>query len=182
MLTGLGGGWKCSLAYFFTAGLSAESQLTLTMDGHQSNVAMTETLGATLEPLKIARSWYFSENNQQIFITFYACHLIKLTRNMLQAYQLILDNGNFFQNLNELQNKHGVHLANKITDKHINVSQQKMKVSLACQTLSDSVAKFKAMGTLAEIDKKFKDCGATVKFIEVIYKYEYDSFYSKRGT
>jgi hypothetical protein len=91
---------------------------------------------------------------------------------MLQAYQLILDDNNnkiqwkYFQNLNELQNKHGVHLANKITDKHINFSQYKMKVSVACQTLSKSVAK--AMGTLAEIDHNFKDCGATVKFIEVI--------------
>jgi hypothetical protein len=76
MITGLAGGWKCPIAYFFTAGLSAESQSELvkhtlheiekhnlrvwaiTMDGHPTNVAMAQTLGANLEPLEIARPWF----------------------------------------------------------------------------------------------------------------------------
>jgi hypothetical protein len=83
MLTGLSGGWKCPIAYFFTAGLSAEAQTELvkhvihhletynftlcaiTMDGHPTNVAMAELLGAKLEPLEIARPWFFSESGKK---------------------------------------------------------------------------------------------------------------------
>ena len=67
MLVGLTSGWKAPVAYFLTAGLSAESQkrlvthvleelqelgfivCALTMDGHPTNVAMASLLGAKLK-------------------------------------------------------------------------------------------------------------------------------------
>jgi hypothetical protein len=99
---------------------------------------------------------------------------------MLQAYKVIMDEDNnrilwdFFPKLNNIQKSNGLHLANKLSDKHILFMQQKMKVSIACQTLSNSVAK--ALTTLGKIDVNFKDSGPTVRFIEVIiFTYKYNS-------
>lgn len=47
----------------------------------------------------------------------------------------------FIENLFKLQDSEGLHLANKLTKGHINWQDQKMKVKLAAQTLSESVAK-----------------------------------------
>jgi hypothetical protein len=46
----------------------------------------------------------------------------------------------FLVELHKLQEKMGLHLANKLSSTHINWKQQPMKVKLAVQTLSRSVA------------------------------------------
>lgn len=69
--------------------------------------------------------------------------------------------------LNNVQTKDGLHAANKITHKHVHFDNQKMKVSLAAQTLSRSVTV--ALRTLRDLGySQFKDCEATAEFIEVI--------------
>ena len=66
-----------------------------------------------------------------------------------------------------MQIKDGLHAANKITDKHVYFENQKMRVSLAAQTLSRSVAV--ALRTIRDLGySQFKDCEATAEFIEVI--------------
>ena len=73
----------------------------------------------------------------------------------------------YISHLNDVQTKEGLHAANKITHKHVHLDNQKMKVSLAAQTLGRSVAV--ALRTLRDLGyTQFKDCEATVEFIEVM--------------
>ncbi|CAM4693034.1 unnamed protein product [Leuciscus chuanchicus] len=74
-------------------------------------------------------------------------------------------NWTFIVHLNVVQVKDGLHAANKVTGKHVRFDSQKMKVSLAAQTLSCLVAV--ALRTLRDLGySKFKHCKAMAKFIE----------------
>ncbi len=101
-----------------------------------------------------------------------ACHMLKLARNMLQAYSPIKSSigqisWTHIVQLNDIQIKDGLHAANKLTGKHIFFDSQKMKVSLAAQTLSRSVTV--ALRTLRDLGyPEFKHCEATAEFIEVV--------------
>lgn len=101
-----------------------------------------------------------------------ACHMLKLARNMLQAYSPNLSSAgqvkwSYISQLNEVQEKEGLQAANRVTSKHINFTTQKMKVSLAAQTLSRSVGE--ALLMLKETGyPQFQDCSATVEFVEAI--------------
>lgn len=74
------------------------------------------------------------------------CHVIKLVRNQLQFNKEFLDindeiiKWDYLSELNKLQNSEGLHLANKLTRKHIEYLNQIMKVKLATQLLSRSVS------------------------------------------
>lgn len=97
--------------------------------------------------------------------------MLKLARNMLQAYSPITSttreiSWSYIVELNNVQTKDGLHAANKITNKHVQFDGQKMKVSLAAQTLSHSVVV--ALRTLRDLGySQFKNCEATAEFIEV---------------
>jgi len=74
------------------------------------------------------------------------CHMLKLMRNTLAEKSTLIDiHGNkiewqYLKNLQELQCSEGLKVANKLTSRHIQWHRQKMKVKLAVQTLSSSVA------------------------------------------
>ncbi|KAL7399280.1 hypothetical protein ABVT39_022445 [Epinephelus coioides] len=110
------------------------------MDGHASNISMCNQLGCELkrnphEPLKT--SFVHPVTGERVFIMMDACHMLKLACNMLQT-------------------KDGLHATNKITHKHVHFDNQKMKVFLAAQTLSRSVAV--ALRTLRDLGySQFKD-------------------------
>ncbi|CAL9699735.1 unnamed protein product [Knipowitschia caucasica] len=62
------------------------------MDGHASNVRMCDELGCELkgnprEPLKT--SFPHPVTGERVFVIMDACHMLKLARNMLQAYSPI---------------------------------------------------------------------------------------------
>lgn len=193
MVVGLQGHWKAPIAYYLTKSLSPETQKVLlvhaleelhergirvvcvTMDGHASNVSMCNQLGCQLkgnpvEPLKT----FFAHpvTGERVFVMMDACHMLKLARNMLQAYSPITSttgqiNWRYIVHLNDVQAKDGLHGANKVTDKHVNFDSHKMKVSLAAQTLSRSVTV--ALRTLRDLGySQFQHCEATAEFIEVI--------------
>ncbi|KAK1895547.1 DNA transposase THAP9 [Dissostichus eleginoides] len=166
MVVGLQGHWKAPIAYYLTKSLSPETQrvllshaleelhargirvVSVTMDGHASNVSMCNQLGCELkgnpqEPLKT--SFPHPSTGDKVFVMMDACHMLKLARNMLQAYSPIATTTGqikwrFINHLNDVQKKDGLHAANKITDKHVYFENHKMRVSLAAQTLSRSVS------------------------------------------
>ena len=74
----------------------------------------------------------------------------------------------FIQELHELQEKEGLRLANILRPLHVNWKPAKMKVNLAAQTLSSSVADALEYceGKLHDMPQ-FNGCGPTVKFIRV---------------
>jgi len=195
MVVGVKGHWKAPIAYFLTRVLSPETQkilvlhalealqdcgikvICITMDGHATNISMCTQLGCVLtmknnQPLKT----YFSHpiTGEKIFIIMDACHMLKLARNMLQTYSPIRSPAGLIcwshiKNLNDMQVKDGLLLANKLTSRHIQFHSQKMKVSLAAQTLSNSVAI--ALQTLRDLKYPlFQNCGATAEYIEVLPK------------
>ena len=107
MVVGLQGYWKAPIAYYLTKSLTPESQKVLvehaldelhhrqirvvcmTMDGHASNVSMCSQLGCNLkadpcEPLKTHFPHPVTHDN--VFVMMDACHMLKLTRNMLQVH------------------------------------------------------------------------------------------------
>ena len=98
--------------------------------------------------------------------------MIKLVRNTWSDWKVLRDkDGNtiewkFIVRLQELQEKEGLRLANKLRSAHIDWKPQKMKANLAAQTLRSSVANAiewcegKGM-------QQFKGCGQTVEFIRM---------------
>ena len=100
--------------------------------------------------------------------------MLKLFRNLLAQVGIIYDGDElpiqweYIRQLNEVQKLHGIHCANKLRDRHINFEKLKMKVCVATQTFSNSVAN--ALLFFRDIlkDNRFKNVGATVKFIKII--------------
>jgi hypothetical protein len=70
----------------------------------------------------------------------------KLMRNLLGKCDVYMDNDaipatwNDIKNLHEFQEEIGIKIVNKLTDAHVNYQNNKMKVRLATQVLSDSTA------------------------------------------
>lgn len=67
-----------------------------------------------------------------------------------------------------MQESEGLHLGNKLRQAHLNFVKQKMKVRLAVQTLSQSVADALDYCRDQLSLPDFKDCSGTVKFIKMI--------------
>ena len=153
MLTGLRAAWKAPVAFFFTTSLSAETLRQLlshtiqtlqqhqfciacvTMDGHASNLGMCRSLGAKMNLCAPTVQPYFEFDDEKIFILLDPCHMVKLVRNALHSYGTLISSSgavkwSYIENLHNLQDVIGLRLANKLTSRHINFQQSKMKVSL----------------------------------------------------
>ena len=146
---------------------------TVTCDGTTTNIASMKNLGCkvgkTLE--SIDGSFVFEGNTVQFIPD--PPHMLKLARNALGELKEMVDGSGgriewkFIELLHEEQIEEGIKFANKLSNAHIDFHRQKMKVRLAAQTLSSSVADaidfLRASGHHA-----FKDSEATVRFIRII--------------
>lgn len=196
MVVGIKGHWKAPIAYYFTKVLTAvvQTQLiqhalealsevnikvwSLTMDGHATNLAMCSSLGCSLSS---GQSHFpHPQTGENVYIMFDACHMLKLVRNMLGEYSIIQSpdgtvRWSYITNLQDLQEEAGLRLGNRLSSRHLNFHKMKMKVNLAAQTLSSSVAS--ALTCLQEAGHtSFQGCEATVKFIRVSNKYKISDF------
>ena len=183
--------WKVPCGYFLVNGLTGIEKANLTKDclaklhevgvkvvsftcdGPTTHQAMLKLLGARLSADNMQA--YFPhpcDSNAKVYIFLDACHMIKLVRNTWSDWKVLKDkDGNtidwkFMYELHKLQESEGLRLANKLRSAHIDWKPQKMKVNLAAQTLSSSVADALEYceGKLHEMPQ-FKGCGPTVKFI-----------------
>ena len=191
MVVGFRGHWKAPIAYYLTRSLPACAQRqllihslhalheigmrvwTVTMDGHGSNQAMCKDLGCSMSVENCSPKFkHPADPNQDIYVMYDPCHMLKLFRNMLDAYgALVSPSGkiewNLIKNLNTAQEESGLRLANKLSLRHIKYHRQKMKVKLAAQLLSNSVAS--ALRCLQEAGHPdFKGASATVEFLQVM--------------
>ena len=144
----------------------------LTLDGHATNVAMCSLLGCQLDPTKHLKTYFYVDGHPEpIYVFMDACHMIKLVRNMLQACRVIKSPSgavrwSFIELLHQQQQDLGLRFANKLSQRHIDFQKQKMKVNLAVQTISDSVAK--ALQFLLQSGlPQFAGCQYTIEFIKV---------------
>lgn len=120
--------------------------VSLTCDGLASNISMLQKLGCKFDTQEFIFQLWFEHpsNDSNIYVFLDACHMMKLVRNVLGSVQELCDDANnvikwkHIENLHKLQEAEGLHLANKLTSKHVH--NNKMKVKLAMQLLSCSVA------------------------------------------
>lgn len=148
---------------------------TITFDGASTNIAVAEALGANLSKYDDIKPYFeHPVTSERFTIMLDACHMIKLVRNTFKAKKCISDmdentiKWEYIKLLVEKQDEEGLNLATKVRHRHINFENEKMKVHLAAQTLSSSVAN--ALKT-CEYDLKlleFKGASATANFCEII--------------
>ena len=171
MLVSMKGRWKLPLGYFLTKSITADVQAGMvrealirtyeagvkvrvcTMDGTAHNTSTYKKLGCNILPNKISdMKVEFLHPHKDAHYNVYGMldppHMIKLVRNLLAEYWELYWPGKgtvrwaYIVRLQETQKAHqGVRLANKITHKHIKYKRNKMKVYLATQLFSRSVAK-----------------------------------------
>jgi hypothetical protein len=147
----------------------------LTADGHASNVKAFEVLGCNFNvdnPDEIVSYFTHPDCDDKIYVILDPCHMLKLARNALGKFrkfkcgQEVID-WNYIVLLNSYQEQLGLKFANKLSKTHVQYHNNKMKVKLAAQTFSSSVAD--ALQMLRDAGKpEFKNCGATIEFIRKI--------------
>ena len=157
--------WKIPCGYFVVNSLTGEEKANLvrdclkklhevdvkmvsfTCDGQATHLAILKLLGARLSADNMQA--YFPhpcDANVKVYIFLDACHMIKLVRNTWSDWKVLQDEDGdtiewkYVVKLHELQEQEGLRLANKLRSAHIDWKPQKMKVNLAAQTLSSSVA------------------------------------------
>lgn len=185
----LNGHWKVPLGYFLIDGLNGSERanlltkcleqiketganvFSLTFDGAPVNLSMCSSLGANFNYYQETfKPWFINPATGDKIWTFWdPCHMTKLVRNTLGDKKVLSHiSGNqikweFIEYLHELQENEGLHMATKITKKHINFQDNRMQVKLATQTLSLSV-----YNALRFVDKlkiaKFEGCIPTAEF------------------
>lgn len=190
MVTGIQESWKIPVAYFLINGMSADEKknvtrtiptslhdagvkiIAFTFDGTATNIATANALSCSIRgsSVPLITSFKHPVSGHEVYVLMDPVHMLKLVRNTWQSQKiLVTPNGNaewkYIEKLNQFQNVIGQKLALKLTDQHIYFENSKMKVVLAVQLLSNSVAT--ALDLLKTIDPDFMECSATVEFVSL---------------
>ena len=155
MVVGMRAKWKAPIAYYLTRTLTAVAQTelllaclsklldlgfkvhTVTFDGHASNVSMCNLLGCSFDVTDELKTYFHVPGYpDRIWAIMDACHMVKCVRTALEAYGTFTSpNGtvrwNLIKDLHFLQDGLGLRLANKLSLRHVNFKNQKMKVNFA---------------------------------------------------
>lgn len=199
LLVGLKQHWKIPMAYFLTEHMDGEQlQRTITQaitraaefglivktvvaDGLRANMKAAKLLGCNFSLGNLCTSFQHPVLTTEK--VYYICdppHMLKLVRNLLGERRIIkreADDGTieiidwkFLELLHDVQRKDSLYLANKLRAQHIHFQNVKMKVNIAAQTLSSSVAS--AIDHLREDCKlpQFQGSEATTRFIRFFDK------------
>lgn len=195
--------WKIPIAYYLVNGISTEQKLNLTLqcllalqqtgmlivsltcDGLRSNLNMLQKLGCNFDTTNNFQTYFkHPANDTNVYVFLDPSHMLKLVRNSLGSTKQLLDgNGNkiewkYFEELHKLQEAEGLHLANKLRTKHIEYFKNKMKVKLATQLLSMSIANaFQICKDILKLPQ-FQNCSATIRFTSMFNEL-FDIFNSK---
>lgn len=185
--------WKIPLGYFLLDGMNGQERanlieqclhklhdvnvraVSLTCDGPSCHFTMLRHLGANMNVDSLDPSFpHPADSDQKVHVLLDICHMLKLLRNcfadgkVLQTEDGRLIKWEYIEELNNLQNREGLRLGNKLKNAHIMWRKQKMKVNLAAQVFSSSVA-----DALEYCNKKlkmvqFQGCEATVEFLRYV--------------
>lgn len=190
MLVAINASWKLPVGYFLTAGITGEQKaelvkqcidlanssgvqvVSVTCDGSASNLSMARCLGCNLSCETLRSTFSLEGNDHEMSFFLDPPHMLKLVRNALGDKKLLWDgqggviSWHVLELLHKLQVKEGLHLGNKITARHLNFFKNKMKVKLATQLLSNSVAD--AIQYCSDMKLPgFEQVSATVRFIRI---------------
>ena len=196
LLVGTRSNWKCPIGYFLGDKTNAEIQSKLiskalvlaaeaglkvwsvTADGTAVNLRTFELLGCKFIANydEMVTSFKHPITREEVFVILDPCHMLKLARNALEAYNSFVDgDGNVIEwqhirELQKLQENEGLTLANKLSNQHIQFQKHKMNVRLAAQTLSSSVANAIEFLDNALKLSAFRNSNGIVGFIRTIDK------------
>ena len=193
MLTAVNSNFKIPVGYYLIHSLNGSNRakllktvienvnetgaiiLGVTSDNPSTNISMFQHLGAKLSGDTLKTSIDIKNcSGRYISVILDAVHCLKLIRNALAELGKLLSPDNepilwkHIVNLNDLQKEHNVHIANKITNKHVFFSNNKMNVKLAAQTFSTSTAKAIKFCNATLKLPQFKQCDATVECIQFV--------------
>lgn len=182
--------WKIPVGYFFIAGLNSE-QITglvkqcltlihdtgvtvasLTCDGTSCHISMANKLGCSLNPENLLTTFPHPLTKMPVHFFFDPSHMLKLVRNTIGEYKVLIDKDNnsiewkYIEMLHEIQVKEELRLGNRLTKDHIQYHKQKMKVKLAAQVLSNSVADSLQYLNVNHV-KGFESCQPTIQFLKI---------------
>lgn len=163
MLVCINRSWKLPIGYFPISSITAEQKSNLlthcietvmatgveisgvTFDGAPSNITLARIMGCDLNPQN-SEFCIKIENSSKTFPVFLdPCHMLKLVRNSFAEISPLMDSEGrtidwqYIVKLQNLQEKEGLRLA-KVRKAHVYFQKEKMKVRLATQLLSKSVA------------------------------------------
>ena len=163
MIVGLRHAWKFPIGYFFVHGVDGKLLSSLikeaidrlfecgimvcstTCDGTAHNLTALSLLGSCCS-IKGTPLFSHPKDNSLVCTFLDPPHMLKLIRNSWEALGTIVWPGKgraewrFIKSLVNFQAHHGLRLANKLTEAHVYFKEQKMKVYLASQVFSRSVA------------------------------------------
>lgn len=147
--------------------------VSLTCDGAAANITMLKGLGCNFSTGTLKTCFPHPQTGDPVAAFLDLCHMVKLVRNAFCMMKTFVDNeGNtilwhYIEMLHNMQEKKGLHLANKLRAAHIRWQKQPMKVGLAAQIPSCSAA-----DALAECRSIFSEGFAgskpTKKFIRIM--------------
>lgn len=203
MASGLNTNIQLPIAYHFIKSLDAQMRSALLLqvinalidadiqlanivfDGYPPNQKMCELLGANLDVLsKDFKPYFEAKNGDPIMILLDICHMEKLVRNTLGKVLVIYDDAgdkiewDKYVKLVEFKKK-GFAFTHKLNDRHINFKSRKMKVSLAAELLSGSVADSMEY-LMKEGHEEFQNAAPNIKFNR-IFNDLFDCFNSKQN-
>jgi hypothetical protein len=180
MLVALNSNWKCPCGYALIDSLDSEKRAqlvkrclalshdhkinvhSLALDGDKVQFGTAKALGANMNMNSEAYKPFFQHptTNEKVFVLPDGCHMLKNIRNALSFYEKLFDaNGNtiswkYIERLQSIQESEGLHIANKLTKRHIKFKQNIMNVRIATQTLSNSV-KDSLLNVRSSMEKSF---------------------------
>ncbi|KAL2092739.1 hypothetical protein ACEWY4_012537 [Coilia grayii] len=193
MVVAINESWKVPIAYFLINSMDATDKanvvreslsrlyevgikvVSLTFDGLKTNIAMARKLGANIN-IKDMKPYFPhpEDQSQQVHVLLDACHMLKLLRNAFASLQVLYtEDGQkieykYIEALNTIQEKEGLRLGNKLKMAHIQWRKQKMKVNLAAQLFSSSVADAIEFCDKGLKLKDFSGSAATVHFLRTV--------------
>lgn len=142
--------------------------ISMAFDGLSTNFSVCETLGASFDIGNIRSFIINPSNGNKIYIVLDPPHMLKLIRNCLAAKSPLKDGKNnsidwkFFERLVSVESSLVSH---RMTQQHIDFHSNKMKVKLAAQTLSYSVARSMEV-LLQNRNSNFLNADGTITFIK----------------
>jgi len=146
--------------------------VSLTCDGPSQNITMIRELGANLCIMDMRPYFLHPEDHtQKVHVLLDPCHMLKLLRNVFSTVEvLVREDGQqirwrYIEELHKLQEKEGLRLGNKLKMAHIQWRNQKMKVNLAAQLFSSSVADALEYCEQELKYPQFSGCAAAVQFL-----------------
>ncbi|VEN64055.1 unnamed protein product [Callosobruchus maculatus] len=192
MVVALNGTWKIPVAYFLINKLCASEKANLllnclefvhetgveivsvTFDGAPTNLSMCRVLGADFKDTENLKTYFLHPvTENKVFIFLDMCHMFKLIRNCLGSSKIMENNSGiidwqYMEKLCDLQEREGLHAATKLKRRHLLWMKEKMRVSLAVQTLSKSVADALDFLNKDIRHKDFANSEATAEFCRIM--------------